>query len=243
VSDAAVLGVFVPEREPAAAAEVSIASTTPAVGVLVPAVDAALCARVARAWGRAAPPWPAPTFLRCDVDGGAWLAVAWYRDAHADDFESPVGETPVQYVAERWRRDGGDELSLYIQVAGIPPAGLPEAARAMGTLAGLTPVALDVAAQLASSAARLGWTQSYAATVYGPAPRLKLGVATRRVEDALALLPDAGAAAALRTRSRRLRARLAYAGFTIERDGAIGLRLYAQPMRGDQVERTVRAAA
>jgi len=119
---------------------------------------------------------------------------------------------------------------------------LPDAARAMGVLGRLTPAALDVAAELAARAADLGWTQSYAATVEGPSPRLKLGVSTSRVADMVALLPDAGAATALRARFRRLRARLAYAGFTIEHDGTVGLRLYAQPVRADHLGRAARAA-
>lgn len=240
VSEAPVLAMLEPDCQVTVEAEVSIASRTTAVGVLVPPVQFGLCSRVARAWGRPTPPWPTPTFLRCDVDRSGWLAVAWYRNAHAGDFVSPFEKAPVQYVAERWRREGEDERSLYIQVAGIPSTRLADAARAMGRLANLTIPALDAAEELAVAAAKIGWAQSFAATITGPAPRLKLGVATRRTEDALALLPDPAAAHALRARFIRLRTGLAYVGITIEPGCAVDLRLYSRPMDARHIRHAVR---
>lgn len=228
MSAPAVLEVLAADRH--APAELSVGSGSSAIGVGLAPSGRLVSERLAALWGRT-PPWPWPTFIRCDLDAGRCPAVAWYRDAGPGDFRSPVPGAPPQYLGTRWADGRPDETTRYVQVAGVGPERLSQAARDVGRLAGLRPDALDHAATLAAALARAGWMQTFAATVDGARPRLKLIVATTRLSSVLDATPDAGASGTLRERFRRLRTRLAYAAISVSPQGFDGLRLYSAPVR------------
>ncbi|GAA0572833.1 hypothetical protein GCM10010172_66770 [Paractinoplanes ferrugineus] len=220
-----------------AAAELSIASDTGAVGVLVAGNQAPLVHWIGGHWNR---PWsgPSPRFVRCDLSQHQLRAVTWYRSARRDEHHGLAGTVPATMVAERWRSGRPDERSVYFDVAALRGTRLVDVAMAAARSGGLAPGVVDAIPDLVRRSATAGWPRLLSLAVAGDSPRLKLQHAAPGARRAAEVLD--GAADPLLTRFRRLRLPAGYAGFTLSEHG-LALRLYARPIDGRHLPRAVAA--
>ncbi|RZB13789.1 hypothetical protein StrepF001_42195 [Streptomyces sp. F001] len=206
-----------------AEAEISVATGTDAVGVLVPAENPELCGRLLAGWPSANPAMSlfGRRFVRCDLVRDRWVAVTWYRDPVEDEY-ADLG--PVTLIADRFRPAGRCERTVYLSAAAERMPALRDVVSLVCGRAGVTDAAAGAALE---TMARLGWITHVGVTLTGPRPRLKINAATRELPVALA--------PALSARFRQLRAPLGYVACTVDGRGLSRVRLYARPIPGRQL--------